>query len=86
MTENIRILSTKKLLANQKQFLLNANFSVVEADFIETKVLPIKIDSKINDALIFSSQNAVNSVLEFEKINSLKEKKSFVLVLKQKLY
>lgn len=84
MTENIRILSTKKLLPNQKQFLLNANFSVVEADFIETKVLPIKIDSKINEALIFTSQNAVNSILDIEKINSLKEKKIFCVGAKTK--
>ena len=37
MQESPRILSTKKLLPNQKQFLLNANFAVIEADFIEIK-------------------------------------------------
>ena len=38
MTKQINILSTKKLLPNQKQELLDADFSVIEEDFIETKI------------------------------------------------
>lgn len=60
---NIRILSTKKLLPNQKQFLLNAGFSVVDADFISTR--PIAFDAaRVSGNLIFTSRNAVESVLE----------------------
>ncbi|SHI38105.1 uroporphyrinogen-III synthase [Flavobacterium terrae] len=84
MAENIRILSTKTLLSNQKQFLLNANLSVVEADFIETKSLPILANAQINEALIFTSQNAVNTVLGFENIEDLKAKKVFCVGLKTK--
>ena len=84
MAENIRILSTKTLLPNQKQFLLNANLSVVEADFIEIKSLSIKVDTTINEALIFTSQNAVTAVLEFENIEDLKAKKAFCVGLKTK--
>lgn len=84
MAENIRILSTKTLLPNQKQFLLNANLSVVEADFIETKSLSINGNTSINEALIFTSQNAVNAVLEFENIEDLKGKKVFCVGIKTK--
>lgn len=84
MAQNIRILSTKTLLSNQKQFLLNANLSVVEADFIETKSLSIKANATINEALIFTSQNAVNAVLGFENIEDLKAKKAFCVGLKTK--
>lgn len=84
MAENIRILSTKILLPNQKQFLLNANLSVVEADFIKTKSLSIKDISTINEALIFTSQNAVNAVLGFENVEDLKNKKVFCVGLKTK--
>jgi uroporphyrinogen-III synthase len=61
MKEQIRILSTKKLLPSQKQFLLNAGFSVIEADFIgiRYKVPELK---EVNDNLIFTSTNAVKSV------------------------
>jgi uroporphyrinogen-III synthase len=71
MDNPIRILSTKKLLPNQKQFLLNAGFSVVEADFI--KVSSKKFDYKSQkDFLIFTSQNAVESVLKNKKAAELK--------------
>lgn len=72
------------MLPNQKQFLLNANLSVVEADFIETKSLSINKNSIINEALIFTSQNAVNTVLGFENIEDLKAKKVFCVGLKTK--
>ena len=38
MTKKINILSTKKLLPNQKQLLVEALISVLEEDFIETKI------------------------------------------------
>ncbi len=58
-----RILSTKKLQPGQKQYLLNAGFSVVEADFI--KVRPKEFDiSNVSGDLIFTSGNAVASFIK----------------------
>ena len=61
-----RILSTKKLLPNQKQFLLNAGLSVIEADFITVHYTPFKL-TDIRQNLIFTSQNAVISFLKQEE-------------------
>ena len=77
------ILSTKTLLKPQKQLLLDAGFEVIEADFIETKLLDFELN-KINSTLIFSSQNGVNSVLNHPKINELKGKTTFCVGLKTK--
>ncbi len=76
MPQGIRILSTKKLLPNQKQFLLNAGFSVLEADFIATKTKSFVLES-CNQNLIFTSKNSVQSILEFENVNNLKDKNCF---------
>jgi uroporphyrinogen-III synthase len=67
MKNQVRIVSTKKLQANQKQYLLNANFSVVEADFIKIKLKKFTYKSKFQN-LIFSSQNAVESILKNNKL------------------
>ena len=83
MQEPIRILSTKKLHQNQKQFLLNANFSVIEADFIETKTKEFNINND-SSSLLFTSQNAVKSFLENKKSSDLKNKKIFCVGLKTK--
>ncbi|MEW5676621.1 uroporphyrinogen-III synthase [Flavobacterium enshiense] len=83
MSESVRILSTKKLLSNQKQYLLNAGFSVVEADFITTK--PVAFDLKnINDTLIFTSQNGVQSILQHPNVAELKAKEVFCVGIKTK--
>lgn len=71
MKSKICILSTKKLKSNQKNFLLNAGFSIVEADFIKISLLPFEL-KKLPDLLLFTSQNAVESVLNNEKVNDLK--------------
>ena len=87
MKEPIRLLSTKKLLVNQKQFLLNANISVVEADFISIKQQKVAIEI-INENLIFTSQNAVLSLVEnLEKTDTLdllRKKNIFCVGLKTK--
>lgn len=76
MENQIRILSTKKLSENQKQLLLSANFAVEEANFINVESKYFDIES-VNDFLIFTSQNAVESVLENKKINEIKTRKCF---------
>lgn len=83
MQESIRILSTKKLLPNQKQFLLNANFAVIEADFIEIKNKEFQIN-KNSSNLLFTSQNAVKSFLGNKKANDFKDNKIFCVGLKTK--
>lgn len=87
MKQPIRILSTKKLLVNQKQFLLNANISLVEADFISIKQKKVAIET-INENLIFTSQNAVLSLIEniesTETLDLLKKKNVFCVGMKTK--
>ncbi|MEK8179085.1 uroporphyrinogen-III synthase [Flavobacterium buctense] len=76
MENQIRLLSTKKLSENQKQLLLSANFAIEEADFIDVVNKHFDIE-RINDFLIFTSQNAVESVLENNKITEIKTRKCF---------
>ena len=83
MTKQINILSTKKLLPNQKQDLLDANINLLEQDFIETKIKNFEL-SKVNDNLIFTSQNAVQSILEHPKCDELKSKNVFSVGMKTK--
>src|SRR6187551_1684220 len=83
MENKIRILSTKKLLTHQKNYLLNADFLVFENDFIEIQNKDFEID-KINDCLIFTSKNAVESILLNKKINEIKAKKCFCVGEKTK--
>lgn len=83
MTKQINILSTKKLLPNQKQYLFDANIHLIEEDFIETNIKNFEL-SKVNDNLIFTSQNAVQSVLQHPKCNELKSKNVFSVGMKTK--
>lgn len=72
MKTRICVLSIKKLNSNQKQFLLNAGFSVIEADFIKITFVHFKLKN-IPTLLLFTSQNAVKSVLQNENIETLKQ-------------
>lgn len=84
MQNSIRILSTKKLLSNQRQELLNANFELTEVDFITTKNTSFELE-KINENLIFTSQNAVHSLFEHPNWEHLKTKNVFCVGLKTKI-
>lgn len=83
MANTINILSTKKLLPKQKQLLLDANLSVVEDDFIEIKIKNFEL-TNVNDNLIFTSQNAVQSVLDNPKCSELRGKSVFCVGIKTK--
>jgi uroporphyrinogen-III synthase len=83
MQNPISILSTKVLLSPQKQALLNEGFSVTEANFIKTKNSDFDLKG-INDNLIFTSQNAAQSVLLHPKCSALKAKNVFCVGLKTK--
>lgn len=80
----IKILSTKILLDNQNEALVSANFNVIEADFIRTESQPFQLN-EINDNLIFTSQNAVQSFLLNPKSAELKTKNVFCVGLKTKI-
>ncbi len=84
MSKQIQILSTKILSSVQKQELVKANFNVIEADFIHTENQPFELN-EINDNLIFTSQNAVQSVLADPKWEELKTKNVFCVGLKTKI-
>jgi uroporphyrinogen-III synthase len=88
MNKQITILSTKILLSHQKQALLNAGFSVTEANFIKTENIPFSLSFGEGrgevDNLIFTSQNAAQSVLLHPKCEELKSKNVFCVGLKTK--
>jgi len=79
----ISVLSTKILSNIQKQALVKANFNVIDADFIHTENQSFELD-EINDNLIFTSQNAAQSILLHPKSEELKTKNVFCVGLKTK--
>lgn len=83
MKQKINILSTKILLPIQKQELVKANIEVIEAEFIKTENASFEIKN-LNKNLIFTSQNAVLSILQHPKIEDLKKKTVFCVGLKTK--
>ena len=83
MHTTIQILSTKTLLSHQKQVLLDAGFTVTEANFIATQNSDFDIN-RINTNLIFTSQNAVQSVLLHPNCATLKNKNVFCVGIKTK--
>ena len=84
MAKSIQILSTKKLSGEQKQALVKANIEVIEADFIQTQNKSFELKD-LNENLIFTSQNAVHSVLADPKSEQLKSKNVFCVGLKTKI-
>jgi uroporphyrinogen-III synthase len=83
MSKQINIVSTKKLQPIQKQLLSDAGISVLEEDFIETKIKNFEL-SKVHENLIFTSQNAVQSILQHPKCDELKGKSVFCVGMKTK--
>ncbi|MGC4041007.1 MAG: uroporphyrinogen-III synthase [Flavobacterium sp.] len=83
MQNQIRILATKKLYDKQKQQLLNADFLVFDEDFISIQNKEFEIGT-VNDYLIFTSQNAVESVLLHKKTAEIKAVKCFCVGEKTK--
>jgi uroporphyrinogen-III synthase len=80
----IHILSTKILSPIQKEELIKADFEVTEADFIKTEHKKFEL-KEVNDNLIFTSQNAVHSVLQHVDLEKLKSKNVFCVGLKTKI-
>ncbi|RXM49281.1 uroporphyrinogen-III synthase [Flavobacterium sp. YO12] len=84
MAKSIQILSTKILSPVQKQELTKAGIEVIEADFIKTQNKPFELKN-LNESLIFTSQNAVRSVLSNPKSEDLKSKNVYCVGLKTKI-
>ncbi|MGQ7946025.1 uroporphyrinogen-III synthase [Flavobacterium sp. WC2509] len=80
----MKILSTKILAEYQKKALIDAGFDCIESDFISTKIKSFDLKN-INDSLIFSSQNGVESVLQHPELEKLKTKKVYCVGLKTKI-
>ncbi len=83
MQNPIRIVSTKKLSEKQKQQLLSADFSIYDEDFIRIQNKDFEIET-INDYLIFTSQNAVENVLLYNKIAQINNRECFCVGEKTK--
>lgn len=83
MAKSAQILSTKILSPLQKQELTKAGIEVIEADFIKTENKPFELKN-LNESLIFTSQNAVHSVLSNPKSEELKNKNVYCVGLKTK--
>ena len=84
MAKSIQILSTKVLSDIQKQELQKAKIEVIETDFIKTENKTFELKD-LNENLIFTSQNAVHSVLNHPKSEDLKSKNVFCVGLKTKI-
>jgi uroporphyrinogen-III synthase len=78
-----QILSTKKLPEKYKKVLENASITLVEENFIETNLKEFALHT-IHENLIFTSQNAVLSLLENPNWETLKTRPAFCVGLKTK--
>ena len=83
MAKPIQIVSTKILHPLLKQELVKLGLEVIEADFIKTENKYFKLEN-LNESLIFTSQNAVHSVLSHPESEKLKTKNVYCVGLKTK--
>jgi uroporphyrinogen-III synthase len=83
MSNQISILSTKTLSDEQRQVFIDANIDLLEQDFIAIENNNFELNN-INQNLIFSSQNAVLSLIEESNWENLKTKNVFCVGIKTK--
>ena len=85
------VLSTKKLLPNQKELLLNAGIGLVEYDSIKISFIDFEVENRTIENAIFSSKNAVKAIIQKnikirncfcvgDKTSSLLEKEGYKIV------
>ncbi|WP_276379395.1 uroporphyrinogen-III synthase [Flavobacterium sp. H4147] len=84
MANPVQILSTKILSPLHKQELKKYGIELIEADFIKTTNKSFELKD-LNENLIFTSQNAVHSVLSHPKSEELKKKNVYCVGLKTKI-
>jgi len=83
MANRVQIVSTKILSPLHKQELMKYGVELIEADFIKTENKPFELKD-LNESLIFTSQNAVHSVLSHPDSEQLKKKNVYCVGLKTK--
>jgi uroporphyrinogen-III synthase len=83
MSDQISILSTKILSNEQRQAFINAKIDLLEDNFIAITNTSFEL-SNINQNLIFSSQNAILSLMEQPDWEKLQSKTVFCVGLKSK--
>ncbi|MBL0736292.1 uroporphyrinogen-III synthase [Flavobacterium sp. GN10] len=83
MAKSVQILSTKILSPLHKQELMKYGVELIEADFIKTENKAFELKD-LNESLIFTSQNAVHSVLSHSNSEQLKKKNVYCVGLKTK--
>jgi uroporphyrinogen-III synthase len=83
VVKNPYILSTKSLLPAQTQLLFDANIAIDAIDFIEINPKNFELE-QVFDNLIFTSQNAVQAILQHPNCNQLKGKNVFAVGMKTK--
>lgn len=83
MAKSVQIVSTKILSSFHKQELIKYGIELIEADFIKTENKPFELKD-LNENLIFTSQNAVHSVLSHPDSEQLKKKNVYCVGLKTK--
>lgn len=70
----MKIISTKKLTYSEREQLMLQGISLIEHNFISIELVDFSVDT-LADYLIFTSQNAVRSVLKNSQIEKIKQKK-----------
>jgi uroporphyrinogen-III synthase len=83
MEKQTSILSTKTLSSEQRQVFLDADIDILEEDFIQIENTDFELKN-INQNLIFSSQNAILSLIEQPNWETLKTKSVFCVGIKTK--
>ena len=83
MEKQKSILSTKTLSSEQRQVFIDADIDILEEDFIQIENNNFELKN-INQNLIFSSQNAVLSLMEQLDWEKLKTKPVFCVGIKTK--
>jgi len=72
--QKIKILSTKKIKKSERIILSERCFYWTEKDFVRIELLPFEIKNiSVNNILIFTSKNAVFSVLQNKNVDFLKK-------------
>ena len=81
MNQKIQILSTRTLSDEQRKLFENSEITLIEKDFIEIETIDFQL-KKLPTLLLFTSQNAVYSVLKNEKCEELKNIPSICVGIK----
>ena len=83
MEKQTSILSTKTLSSQQRKMFIDSDIDILEEDFIQIENNNFELKN-INENLIFSSQNAVLSLMEHLNWEQLKNKSVFCVGIKSK--